>query len=272
MIFSKANLQIVELTKTDKAVPALDNVHFCPDGSTVATNGTAQLIVSPVARMREHVPLESSTMPTAETVPSETVREVLKNMPKDSTFNGVLEHCDLIGGKFTLTDGKRKRSIAGKLYPRDYVPYDAVLSRVGKTRTQVRVAVNLKRLLATLLTVEKIVGDSSGNAVLYLEFTEDDDVVIRARNASTEQQVLGVVSAYKYEMARWPELSEWEKKILGLAEVVANVKRKIAKEASDGIASLRRLNLTLKKAAAEKFGNGVASLRKSVHDKARSAL
>jgi hypothetical protein len=258
---------VVEVTKIDKGIPALGNVHFTKEGATIGSNGAAALAVSPVSEnMRDSAPLDSSEMFGDETIPIETVKEILKNMPRDATFRGVLEHCDLQAGKFTLTDGKRKRTITGKQYPRDYVDYQGLFARVGKERTEVRVAVNLKRLLAVLTTVNKICGDISGTVPVYLEFSVENDVIIRCENAATEQRVCAIMQSYKGTESRWLTFSEWENRLFGF---VKKAIRKLKREPAD--LSLRSLNQKIKKQGEERFTKGVERLRKNFHEKARPA-
>jgi hypothetical protein len=248
MKLSKGNLLAVELTKTDKAIPALDNVHITKDGGTVATNGLAVLCVSPVADdMREKVPLDERKMFSNETIASETAKEVLKNMPRDTKFRGVLEHCDYASGKFELTDGKRRRTLSAKTWPRDYVNYRDVLTNAHTKRDGKRCAVNLKRLMTILQTIDKICPDSSKNSAVFLEFTEDNNIFFRCTNPATQQKVLAYMKAYDTREMPWPELDEWERDLLG-----EKTSRKIKKEKRANVGkSLREINLRLKKKSDE---------------------
>lgn len=240
MKLSKGNLLAVALTKTDKQIPVLDNVHITKEGGTVATNGLAVLCVSPVTdETKEKVPLDERKMFTDETISSETAKEVLKNMPRDTKFRGILEHCDYSSGKFELTDGKRKRTLSAKTWSRDYVKYRDVLRNAHTRRDGKRCAVNIKRLMAILETIDKICPDSSKNAAVFLEFTEDNNIFFRCRNAATEQKVLAYMKAYDTSEMNWPELDAWERDLLG-----EKAHRKIKKEKKK--LSLLDVNLKLK--------------------------
>lgn len=241
MILSKGNLRIVDITKTDKQIPALDTVHITKEGGTVVTNGMAIICVSPVSKeMKEKVVLTENCMFTDETIASETAKEVLKNMPKDSKFRGILEHCDYASGQFELTDGKRNRSISSKTYPREYVDYQNILKSAHRGITSVRCAVNLKRLLVLLDCIDKVCPDSAKNSAVFLEFTEDNDIFIRAKNQATEQKVLAFMKAYDTQEIEYAKYDEWESKLLGVIP-----KRKIKKVMKPNH-SLRDLNLTCK--------------------------
>lgn len=214
MKLSKGNLLAVEATRIDKNIPALDNVHIEKNGSTAATNGLAVLAVSPIADdMRERVPLDEREMFSAETVNAETIKEVLKNMPRDTQFHGVLEHCDFANGKFELTDGKRRRTLGAKTYPRDYVDYKSVLRNARARKDGKRCAINIKRLLSVLSTLDKICPDSSKNSAVFMEFTSDNNVFFRIRNVATNQRVVAYMKSYDTAEVPWPELDEWESEL-----------------------------------------------------------
>ena len=245
MKLSKGNLRVVELTKIDKQIPVLDTIHITKEGGTVATNGMAIICVSPVTKeMKEKVPLKESKMFTDETISSETAKEVLKNIPSDKKFRGVLEHCDYSSGKFKFTDGKRGKTLSAKTWPRDYVDYKSVLQNANKKRDGKRCAVNLKRLLAVLETIDKICPDSSKNSAVFLEFTKDNNIFVRGANIKTDQRVLAFMKAYDFSETRWPELDEWERDLLGL-----KAPRKIKKEKAE--LSLQEINLKLKRESAK---------------------
>jgi hypothetical protein len=219
MILSRGNLLIVDTTRVDKDIPALDAVHIRGDGSTVATNGLAVVTVSPVnEERRKQCPLDETPSMGDITIPAETIKDVLKHMPKDSQFRGILEHCDFNLGKFTFTDGKRKSSLEGKTYPRKYVPYKLIFENAYQAKTETRVAINLKRLLATLETIDTICSNSSKDAIVYLEFTKDNDIIVRSENQITKQRAIAVMSSYKGSEGKWMELSEWEKTMFSCQE------------------------------------------------------
>ena len=236
MILSKANLTISSMTKADKNIPALDTLHIREDGTTVAANGSALVAVSPVNRdIKSKVPLDESEMLGSSTVYSDTVKEVIKNMPKDSMFGGVLEHCDFknVGGEFTLTDGKRTRKISGKIFPREYIDYKAIFERAHSERSAVRVAVNLKRLRAMLESIDSAVCDTSTDAAVFIEFTDANTILLRARNERTEQNILCVMTAYNGANAAWQDYNEWEKSLLEKKIVTTTTAtRKIKRERS----------------------------------------
>ena len=103
-----------------------------------------------------------------------------------------------------MTDGKRTRKISGKIFPREYIDYKAIFERIhseGKDRARGRV--NLKRLRAMLDAIDGAVCDTSTDAAIFIEFTSENSILLRARNARTEQNILCVMSAYSGANAAW---------------------------------------------------------------------
>lgn len=232
MILSRHNFLIENTTRVDKDIPALANVHITEDGATVATNGQSVIAVSPVHKTRkEKYPIEESQTIGESTIPVETVKEVLKHVVKDNQFQGILEHFDFnnSGGNanFQFTDGKRRSSMQGKLYPRKYVNYKAVFENAFKKKESTRVVLNIRRLLALLETVQETCGSSSRDAVAFIEFTSDNDVILRAENSITRQRICAIMSSYKGIEGEWLTETEWEKKLFGQREngKIAKVKK-----------------------------------------------
>lgn len=273
MIFSKQNLSIVQITKTDKAITALDNLHLCSDGSTVATNGTAVVAVSPVEeRMSKNSVLDSTKMEFPETITAESAKEILRYIPRDTKFGGVLEHVDYAKGEFKFHDGKRGKSIEARTYDREYVNYKAVFERAFKQPTEIKTAVNLKRLIAVLQCVDSVCSDSSGNTPVYLQFTKDADVIIRCENRKTKQRIIGIFKAYSGVESQWLALSAWEQTLCGVRRAVARINKVKRKFKRTG--SLRDVNSRLKeKSLKEKQQREEAfkSIRKNIHKKKGSS-
>jgi len=225
MIVSKSNLQVVNVTKLDKNIPALDNVHLAEDGSTVAIGGKMALVVSPVddkAKKKIENVIEDEGAGGI-TISSDTVKQIIKDMPADRKFGGLLEHCNIkkLGNgtdvRVTTTDGKRKRSIVGKLFDKDFLPYRELFkvaiekSNSGDSK---RIVLNLKRLLILLQTIEKVAPDTSGDNPIWIEFTDNDYVIIRGVNMITGQRCVGVMNSYKNTEGKWLEVNEWERSFL----------------------------------------------------------
>ncbi len=221
MIISRSSLQAVLCT--NKTPPILDNVHFQTDGTAVAFDGKMLGVVSPVrTEIKEQIPIVE-TPGVAATMSSETIREVLKNMPVDKKFHGLLEHTDLTPeGTFKLTDGKRQRSLAGKPYSREYIDYRAVIRQIGKP--VVRVVLNRHRLKAMLDFLDKACPDGANESPAYLEFSESNDVTIRTVNPMNGQRALGYMASYKNEEGKWLEPDEWEQSLVARPKATARLR------------------------------------------------
>lgn len=217
MIISKGNLQLVDVTKVDSKIPVLDCVNVLDDGTTVAGNGLCFIAVSPVPEeMKKKV---STVLEDTESrrvnVSSGTVREVLKNIPSDKKYGGALEHTDIKskdGRKvdFTLYDGARYREISGKVNPASYPPFEKLFQRALSNKQQIRFVLNMKRLLPMLQTIEKCSQNNADFSPVFIEFTTDNEMIVRSVNPKTGQECIGLMQPLKGVEGKWFEPSEWE--------------------------------------------------------------
>lgn len=213
MIVSKANLKVVSVAKPDAGIPILNNVHFEEDGSSVASNSKSIVVCGPVHKeVMDKVVVEDSGQCEL-SITADTVKEVLKNVPVDKQFGGLLEHVDLDDeGTFRLSDGKRKRRIVGQKYDRKYLDYKKTVREIAAADTKARVVVNLARFITALETVKDCLGDAGGGQKVFIEFTEDNDILIRCRSARTGQRVVCTTTTYKEDT--WLKKDKWEKHLL----------------------------------------------------------
>lgn len=210
VILSRSNL--LAYHATSKNSPVLNNLHVTEDGSTVAFDGAALLAVSPVLPERkEQLPLKDSGSTKDITVSTDTIKEVLKALPVDKKFDGSLEHCDLSAeGVFTHTDGPRDHTIKAKVYPRQYIDYKGLLGAAKASPVMARVVLNRDRMAALLALIDKICPDGTGEAPVFLEFTENNDIFMRAINPLNRQRVIAYMTSYKGEEGQWLEEDAWE--------------------------------------------------------------
>jgi hypothetical protein len=215
MIINKGNLRIASLTTADKQIPVLDNVFISKLGTTVAANGRCVIAVSPPPKeIKKTVPFDESLNETGFTVSRESIQQVLKAMPKDTIFKGLLEHCDVKdtgeSAVFTFSDGKRLYKIEGRKYGRDYIDYRSLFQDALSKEVVKLFVVNQKRLLLLLKTISEITEDASGESPVCISINVDDDIVIRAINRKTNQRVLALMTAYKGAEKEWPTETPWE--------------------------------------------------------------
>lgn len=164
-----------------------------------------------------------------------------------------------------MTDGKRRREITAKTYTREYAEYGKVFERVGRSNVGVRVAVNLRRLVDVLGTIDKMFPDSSKNMPVYLEFTDANDVIMRCIDVRRgRQRVIAVVKSYSGVEGAWLERDEWERELMGVCEgrKISKVKREIK--------SLQEINLQMKKNGEQherRWREGIAKVKKRLRKK-----
>jgi len=226
MIISRYNLMAHKMSRQDRGIPMLDNVHFEKDGTSIATNGLAVIVVSPVTdKMKEHVIIQDKdTIKSDITISAESVKEALKSLPRDTKYAGVLEHC-VIEKKtkdktvIKFSDGKRSKSLEAKVYNNEYADYRSFIKNSYKNnKTNIKTAFNLSRLLSVLSTINEICPDTSYSTPVFIEFNEDGNLIFRCTNMKNSQQVIGLVRAYDGLEGKIPDLTEWEKRILHCPE------------------------------------------------------
>ena len=216
MIVSKDALQSVKTAIPDKQVQVLNNLHIEEDGTVVASNREGVVVVSPVLPMiRDKVPIKEMDSEGTCTLSVDTVNDIIKFIGVDKKYKGLLEHCDIVKkdkeGVITLYDGKRSKAIQAKLYPKDYYDYLSVVRGVYKKKTLARVVLNRKRLKSLLDTLEKVCSDSSDISPVYLEFTENNAMIMRGINGRTGQRVIAVCRGFKTD--KWMEADPWEVRV-----------------------------------------------------------
>ncbi len=237
MIVSKANLRVVGITKMDSKIPELNNVHVKPDGTTIGCNGRVIMAVSPVLpEVKAEVPLDEHKLDKSITISAETVNEILKTMPKDTLFKGLLEHCELEDGgdrvKATVKDGVRNKMLEGRKYERPYIDSEGMFSEVLAVPFRgTRFAVNKKRLISLLKALDGITEDNSGETPLFIEVSAEGihgtSLIFRGTNPNNGQNVVAVMKTYDSSEAVYPQWEKWEKSLVG--EVVPTVKKNLPK-------------------------------------------
>lgn len=215
MILNKSNLKIVEIVKVDNKIPMLNNIHVDRDGITSAIGNKVMLVMSAVKDVTAEKVSQMHGWLMSKfslTIPANTIKEVLKNIPKDSQFSGLLEHVELgVEGKFKLSDGRSQRTIKCIPWKKDYPSWRKVWEK-QKSESVVRAVYNRKRLLLLLQTMEKVCEDTSGYSPVWLEVSADNTITLRAVNMKTGQKALGLVGAYEGREAEWLSDEEFELK------------------------------------------------------------
>jgi len=193
------------------------------DRSAVATNKKVYLVCEGVpGGIREQVPLEEGELGDERVAVSpETVREMLKNVPRDRRFGGLLEHIDVRASAtdvtFESTDGKRKTRKTAKRSDREVNSAPAtklILDTFGRKDVTV-MCLNLSRFIDLIAAMDSISDDSSGESPVWVAVSPDGDIALRTVKWKTGQRVLGYMHSYNGADSQIPELSEWERRMKG---------------------------------------------------------
>lgn len=208
MILSKSSLHAVLVTIADRQQAVLDNVRIEEDGTVITCNGKSIIAVSPVPEdIKKEIPLTEGDFYGA-TISSTSIREVIKNIPRDTMFGGRLEFCDVSGDcTVEMTDGKRRKQISMKTYTRPFISFVKVFRMLFWRRDGIRAVVDLKRLALLIESVKKIAGE----VPVFLEVDKRGNIIVRAVHPVTGQRIVGATSSYKGDEGKWLEINNWEK-------------------------------------------------------------
>ena len=231
MLFSKANLQVVQVASKDGFDRALNGVLFDRDGSTVAGNGRVMVAVGPVHEETVHFPQKAADQiqpgEAGTVMPLDAVEKAMKYMPRDKRTS--LEHVAMsrvsdparIG--FTSVNAKGDATTNASL-PKPY-PYPAWKETVKQVAGEepLRICVNRSDIIGMLKTLEAACPDKGGINPVFLEIgTEGRGIVARCINFDTQQHAIGVVTVYKTG-GQWLARDAWEETVFG--KVMRVVKR-----------------------------------------------
>ncbi len=199
MIFSKAALSLVELCSPDKDIPVLSCLCVEPTGVVVAMNRLiiAAVLPMPISKQAE-LPIKSSGRILRTTLfAADAIRGVIKAIPRDRKFAGMLEYCDISGEGFVkVYDGKITSSLEIHPIKLTYIDYrtefrEAML-HAGNPPPQC-VTFNRKRFKVFVDVMEKVCSYDGDFSPMYLDYSSSDYVVARVYNERTEQWVVALL-------------------------------------------------------------------------------
>jgi hypothetical protein len=233
MILSKQNLEIYSVPQTDKGIPVLNNVHVTTDGASLAANSKSFICVSPVNEtIQRSLPLDDMDREVGEfSISIGLAKEICNAMPADNTFGGLTEHTAVSRAmdknyndtgelNFDTTDGKRKKSLLGKKFERAYIEYKNFLRKIfSRQPRKAKLILNRKRLITLLGTIEKLCADKTGHSLVFVEVTQENEIILRSLNPRTGQHVAAYMSSYSQQEEQWIENSEWESKYVDIAKI-----------------------------------------------------
>lgn len=236
MKLSKANLQVVRVIGTDKSDEVLHQVRVDPDGTTVASDGKAIMVVEPVDQERgaRSMPeFEDETAPGGDGigVTPDVIKETLKNLPRGSLAlelgYAVLTECseEKREVQLTTTDMRMNKAVAGRMVKKRFPEWRGVL-RLAKRKAAHKVCLPRKALINLLEAMEAAC--PGGDSVVFVEFGEtmQDGVLFRSVAIETDQRVVGYMTPLDTE-GEWLPLNEWERKATGRLLKVPIVKEEV---------------------------------------------
>jgi hypothetical protein len=206
-------------------IPMLDNIKIESDGTVVSASRNIIIAISPVApEAKKNLPIEESPQCSA-TIPSELANKVIQAIGNDTSFGGRLEYADISkeNGKvlFTVKDEHNKTvRIEGDEARGTWVPWRDYTS--GYESVTGTFILHRQRLQMLLSILDKVIPAKGSETPVYLEFTKDNNVIVRGKNYITGQYVYGIMMSYKGE---WLAQSEWEDGIRSKAKPANRTKR-----------------------------------------------
>jgi len=217
MILSKSNL-LVSLVAAVQKIPLLNNIFIRKDGTTIASNGKVLIAVSPTHdKLRESYPIKDGMVDEDFLIGCESVGQILKDLPRDIQFNGILEQCSVklfeSDVNFKITNGRFIKESNVKRLRIKWIDYKNIISRVFKRKSSIKIVLNKNRLLNLLQALDKICPDSSSFSPIYIEFTEGNDIILRCIHPKTKQRAIGFMTSYKTKEGTWLPSNVWERSL-----------------------------------------------------------
>jgi len=214
MILSKSALQSCSLSKRDQSVPGLDNIRIESDGTVISAARNIVLAIEGVSdELTKNIPIDNSG-PVTTTISSDFARKVCDSIENDKVFKGKLEYTDISVSEskvaFVLHDGRRESTVRGNNTGDSWLPWRTIFRNAGKPLPQTAI-LNRARLKLLLDVLDKVSPESGDETPVYLEFTENFNILLRAKNYKTWQHVLGIMTNYQ---GKFPTYTDWEKSIL----------------------------------------------------------
>jgi len=217
MLLLKQSLQAASIIA---AIDKPELVYLC-EGAAYALNRKAAIMLSPMTEERAKVTPLNNTGNFKFSVTAEAVRSIIKLIPADKLFKGLLECTDVsVNGstaEWTVSDGRRNHLMKCNCGTYD----DRLISGLRKTWNRrweegnpAKIsALNITRV-AVLFDAMKYAGcASSGEEPVWLRCCDDGTVLLRAVNYGTQQRVLGMCAAYDAEEGQMPEWTQWERQL-----------------------------------------------------------
>ena len=219
-LLSKANLQVAKVAAADKEDAELAQVWVEEDGSTVASNGAAMMVVEPLRGVPPGLP-DMGDVPVADGgvgLPLGLVVEVQKNLPKGNLALELgfvaIKECEGRGGKIELacTDLRVEKKAVGHCSRKRFPEWKHVIRGAAREASKgVKVCVDRRSLIKLLQAMESACVDP--DHAVFMEIPENGGgLILRAASLNTRQRAIGYLMPLNIG-DQWLPRSKWEKKL-----------------------------------------------------------
>lgn len=218
VIYSKNNLQVVQLSADKNKFDIASLVSLNPDGSSAAVNDNSLILVSPSQKKIRNAFIlkEGEKQKENFLFNSKQVKNILSSIPTDKQFKGLLEQVLIekeneLTVKASVTDGISTNTIKIKINKRKFIDYKEVLSNIYKSKSKSKICLNRKKLLKILSIMEKTAPDSTGEAPVFLEEKEGGEILLRCYDPKFKQISTAVMNQYTLTDKDWLDYSIYER-------------------------------------------------------------
>lgn len=217
MNLTKANLLVHLISSKDSGINILNHVHITEDGTTVSCDGKIFILVSPVhADLANSFPIQNSGEELKESVniKSSSIVEILKHLPADKLFNGLLEQTKVVKRDskliFKISTGVTSQNLEIPYNTKPFINFKEVLSKFLNRSVPAHIAIDRKRLLQLLTTLDKVANDSTENSPVFFE-EQNGEILLRVINPVTKQIGLGLLPSLNVPEESWKLATKWER-------------------------------------------------------------
>ena len=222
MLLSKANLVTVKVAGTDKRDQVLHQMRVEPDGSTVASDGQAMLVVEPVSERPEAMPDfddETDVGDGGAGFSPAVVNDALRNIPKGAlglelgfvAVTGLDEEDGKV--ELTATDLNKNLKVEGPLARRRFPEWEGVLRRAKRACSH-KVCVDRRALIRLLQAMESACPNPDHSVFIEFGEEETDGFLLRSVGVETGQHAVGYMVPLDTG-GEWLKMNAWERKALG---------------------------------------------------------
>ena len=222
MLFSRANLMVVQVASEHASDLGINAVRLNSDGSTTATDGKVMMSVGPMDATRVHFPEMPQGSPGEKglSVPLELIEDTIKNLPKDKRVSlqiaamSPIDHSGEVEMVTVDMHGKKKVSRRPKREP--FPPWKEHLRKLRGT-VGTKVCVNRKSLIHLLQALEEACPDKGNENPIYIEInSEGAGLVLRCVNVETGQHATGGIT--RYNTREWLPMDMWEREVFAVVK------------------------------------------------------